>query len=152
MPTYEYECKKCGYNFEVFQSMSDEPVKKCQKCGKEVRRLIFGGAGIIFKGSGFYVTDKDKGSKTRGTASAVSKDNVKPAETAPASGGSAASTKNDASGGSTSDVSAAGKDGAGTGSGESGSGENGARKNSAPSAGTKKYVTGGKSKTASRTA
>jgi putative FmdB family regulatory protein len=58
MPTYEYECKKCGYNFEVFQSMSDEPLKTCVKCGNEVRRLILGGAGVIFKGSGFYVTDK----------------------------------------------------------------------------------------------
>jgi putative FmdB family regulatory protein len=61
MPTYEYECKKCGHNFEVFQSMSDEPLKHCVKCGNEVRRLIFGGAGIIFKGSGFYVTDKASG-------------------------------------------------------------------------------------------
>jgi len=58
MPTYEYECKSCGHNFEVFQAMSDEPIKTCVKCGKEVRRLIFGGAGVIFKGSGFYVTDK----------------------------------------------------------------------------------------------
>jgi putative FmdB family regulatory protein len=61
MPTYEYECKSCGHNFEVFQAMSDEPLKTCVKCGKEVRRLIFGGAGVIFKGSGFYVTDKGKG-------------------------------------------------------------------------------------------
>jgi len=61
MPTYEYECKCCGHNFEVFQSMSDEPLKTCVKCGKEVRRLIFGGAGVIFKGSGFYVTDKAGG-------------------------------------------------------------------------------------------
>ena len=61
MPTYEYECKSCGHNFEVFQSMSEEPLKTCVKCGKEVRRLIFGGAGVIFKGSGFYVTDKGKG-------------------------------------------------------------------------------------------
>lgn len=60
MPTYEYECKHCAYSFEVFQSMSDEPLKKCPKCGKEVRRLIFGGAGVIFKGSGFYVTDNNK--------------------------------------------------------------------------------------------
>jgi putative FmdB family regulatory protein len=60
MPTYEYECKSCDYCFEVFQSMSDAPVKICPECGKEVRRLIFGGAGIIFKGSGFYVTDKNK--------------------------------------------------------------------------------------------
>jgi putative FmdB family regulatory protein len=61
MPTYEYECKICGYTFDAFQSMSDEPLKSCPQCGKEVRRLIHGGAGIIFKGSGFYVTDK-KGS------------------------------------------------------------------------------------------
>jgi len=60
MPTYEYECKSCGHGFEVFQAMSDPPVKDCPKCGKEVRRLIFGGAGVIFKGSGFYVTDKGK--------------------------------------------------------------------------------------------
>ena len=60
MPTYEYECKKCSHRFEVFQSMSDAPVKKCPECGKEVRRLISGGVGVIFKGSGFYVTDKDK--------------------------------------------------------------------------------------------
>jgi len=62
MPTYEYECKSCAHNFEVFQSMSDEPLKECPECGKEVRRLIFGGSGIIFKGSGFYVTDKSKSS------------------------------------------------------------------------------------------
>ena len=60
MPTYEYECKKCSHRFEVFQSMSDEPVKKCPECGKQVRRLVSGGIGVIFKGSGFYVTDKDK--------------------------------------------------------------------------------------------
>jgi len=60
MPTYEYECKKCRRRFEVFQSMSDEPIKKCPECGKEVRRLVSGGAGVIFKGSGFYVTDKQE--------------------------------------------------------------------------------------------
>jgi len=58
MPTYEYECTKCSNHFEVFQAMTDEPVKKCPQCGKAVRRLILGGAGVIFKGSGFYVTDK----------------------------------------------------------------------------------------------
>lgn len=57
MPTYDYECKSCGYTFEYFQSMSDAPLDTCPKCGKEVRRLIGGGLGIIFKGSGFYVTD-----------------------------------------------------------------------------------------------
>jgi putative FmdB family regulatory protein len=65
MPTYEYECKSCSHNFEVFQAMSDPPVKECIKCGNtDVRRLIFGGAGVIFKGSGFYVTDKNAGKNT----------------------------------------------------------------------------------------
>jgi len=61
MPTYEYECKSCKHTFDVFQSMRDEPVKICPECGKEVRRLINGGNGIIFKGEGFYVTDKKGG-------------------------------------------------------------------------------------------
>jgi len=68
MPTYEYECKKCGHRFEVFQSMSDEPVKKCPECGKEVRRLVSGGVGVIFKGSGFYVTDKQEKAPTKPAA------------------------------------------------------------------------------------
>ena len=61
MPTYEYECKSCGHSFEAFQSMSDAPLRDCPQCGKEVRRLINGGTGVIFKGSGFYVTDKKAG-------------------------------------------------------------------------------------------
>jgi putative FmdB family regulatory protein len=58
MPTYEYQCKSCGHTFETFQSMSDAPLKTCPECGKEIRRLINGGTGVIFKGSGFYNTDK----------------------------------------------------------------------------------------------
>lgn len=58
MPTYEYECQGCGHNFEEFQYMSDKPLKKCPKCAKmKLQRLIGAGAGIIFKGSGFYETD-----------------------------------------------------------------------------------------------
>ena len=57
MPTYEYECDKCGHHFEVFQSMSEPPRKRCPKCRGKVRRLVGGGAGIVFKGSGFYATD-----------------------------------------------------------------------------------------------
>lgn len=59
MPTYEYECGKCKKTFEVFQSMKDEPLKTCpdKKCKGKVRRLIGTGAGLIFKGSGFYITD-----------------------------------------------------------------------------------------------
>ena len=58
MPTYDYECDACGQAFEMFQSMKASPIRKCPKCGKlKVRRLIGTGAGIIFKGSGFYQTD-----------------------------------------------------------------------------------------------
>ncbi len=59
MPTYEYVCQKCEHEFEVFQSMKDKPLTKCpdKKCGGKVRRKLGTGAGIIFKGSGFYTTD-----------------------------------------------------------------------------------------------
>lgn len=57
MPTYEYECTKCLQPFEMFQSMRDAPIKKCPKCGGKVKRLLGTGAGIIFKGKGFYQTD-----------------------------------------------------------------------------------------------
>src|SRR6266513_1503412 len=58
MPTYEYVCDACGHQFDEFQSFSDEPLKKCPKCKKKKLRRLFGsGAGIIFKGSGFYQTD-----------------------------------------------------------------------------------------------
>jgi putative FmdB family regulatory protein len=60
MPTYEYICKDCGSSFEVFQSMRDEPLKSCPECGQEIRRVINGGGGVIFKGPGFYSTDKTK--------------------------------------------------------------------------------------------
>lgn len=58
MPTYEYECRACGLVFEQFQSMTEAPIRKCPKCRKlKVKRLIGTGAGLIFKGSGFYITD-----------------------------------------------------------------------------------------------
>ncbi len=58
MPTYEYVCQKCNHAFEQFQSMNDAPLKKCPKCKKAgLKRLIGGGAGLIFKGTGFYITD-----------------------------------------------------------------------------------------------
>src|SRR5262245_29713976 len=58
MPTYEYKCDACGAAFEKFQSIKAAPIKKCPSCGKNrVRRLIGTGAGLIFKGSGFYITD-----------------------------------------------------------------------------------------------
>jgi len=65
MPTYDYQCEKCGKTFELFQSMKDEPLSVCPKqcCQQEtwgegkVKRLLGTGAGLIFKGSGFYTTD-----------------------------------------------------------------------------------------------
>ena len=59
MPTYEYECPRCGTTFEEFQSITADPLTECgQKgCGGKVRRLIGAGGGLLFKGSGFYITD-----------------------------------------------------------------------------------------------
>ncbi len=85
MPTYEYECQKCKKTFEIFKSMKDEPLKICpkEKCrmrswGKgPVKRLMSAGAGLIFKGSGFYITDYrsenyKKGAKKEGEAASSS--------------------------------------------------------------------------------
>ena len=93
MPTYEYSCQKCGKTFEVFQSMKDAPLKICT-CGQKgkVKRLLGGGAGIIFKGSGFYENDyrrrpvgNDSGKAASGkTASGKPGDSPVPAPAAPA--------------------------------------------------------------------
>ncbi len=60
MPTYEYECQKCQHHFEVFQSIREAPKRTCPKCKGRVKRLLGTGAGLIFKGSGFYITDYRK--------------------------------------------------------------------------------------------
>ncbi len=57
MPTYDYKCTQCGHEFELFQSMSEDHIKNCPECEGKVRRLVSGGSGLIFKGSGFYLTD-----------------------------------------------------------------------------------------------
>ncbi|MXW17540.1 MAG: zinc ribbon domain-containing protein [Gemmatimonadetes bacterium] len=57
MPTYDYRCRDCGRDFEVFQRMSDKPGASCPDCGHAAERLISGGAGFLFKGDGFYITD-----------------------------------------------------------------------------------------------
>ena len=62
MPTYSSRCTECGHEYDAFQSMKDDPHTECPKCGGKVERLIGGGAGIGFKGSGFYVTDYRKSS------------------------------------------------------------------------------------------
>jgi len=62
MPTYEYECIKSGRRFERMQGMSDPPLEKCPECGGPARRIISGGAAVVFKGRGFYATDHGAGS------------------------------------------------------------------------------------------
>ena len=58
MPTYDYVCENCGHQLEQMQSITAKPLRKCPKCGKnKLKRLIGAGAGVIFKGSGFYATD-----------------------------------------------------------------------------------------------
>ena len=57
MPTYEYECRKCGHRFELFHGIKDETPKRCPRCKGRAVRVPSAGAGILFKGSGFYITD-----------------------------------------------------------------------------------------------
>lgn len=64
MPTYDYQCLDCGSKFELFQNMTEDPIQECPDCRGKVKRLIGAGAGLIFKGSGFYSTDyRDDGYK-----------------------------------------------------------------------------------------
>ena len=73
MPTYEYYCTSCGFEFEEFQSIASEPLSICPKCNAEVKRKISGGTGLIFKGSGFYITDYKNKKASKSTASKPSK-------------------------------------------------------------------------------
>jgi len=97
MPTYEYICDACGHEFEQFQSIKARPLLQCPKCGKrELKRLIGTGAGIIFKGSGFYETDyrsesyKEAEKKEKGTpdkADTKKKDDTKAKDAKPSDKG-----------------------------------------------------------------
>lgn len=81
MPTYDYECDACGHKAEVFQAMSEEPLKKCPSCKKPKYRRLFGaGAALVFKGSGFYQTDY----RSEGYKKAAAAD--KPADSSSSSG------------------------------------------------------------------
>ena len=75
MPTYEYECRHCGHAFEQFQSIKAPPLTECPVCGKKkVKRLLGAGAGLLFKGSGFYQTDYRSASyQSRASAEKTSK-------------------------------------------------------------------------------
>jgi putative FmdB family regulatory protein len=65
MPTYEYKCNVCGNHFDKFESINSKPKAKCPVCGGNAKRMISGGAGLIFKGSGFYATDYRSASYTK---------------------------------------------------------------------------------------
>jgi putative FmdB family regulatory protein len=102
MPTYEYRCAK-GHHFELFQRISEPPVESCPECGAKAERLLSAGGGVIFKGSGFYITDyrsdtykkaaqaeggsKSEGSSSKTDSSTTSTSSSK-SESKPATGGS----------------------------------------------------------------
>lgn len=77
MPTYEYKCTECGFVFEEFQSIVSAPLEICPQCQGKIVRVIAGGAGLIFKGSGFYLTDyKNKHSSNTSDQSTDKKDSA----------------------------------------------------------------------------
>ncbi len=108
MPTYDYKCEACGHTFERFHSITAEPIKRCPECGKlKVKRLLGTGAGLIFKGSGFYITDyrdksykdaaaKDSGSSSNGSTSSKSKSSEKKATAGASASGNGKSGGSDA--------------------------------------------------------
>lgn len=111
MPTYDYRCPR-GHEFELFQRMSDEPRAECPECGDEAERMISGGAGFLFKGEGFYITDyrseeykkkasaeKEKSSGSGGNAAGTGS-SAGETGTSGTSSGSSAGTSGDSGGGS----------------------------------------------------
>lgn len=79
MPTYEYACRDCGEHLEVVQSFRDGPLTTCGSCGGTLRK-VFSAAGIIFKGSGYYVTDTRKKASSESSSGKSSKDKTTPAD------------------------------------------------------------------------
>ncbi len=82
MPTYQYKCPQCGFEFEEFQKMTDLPIEVCPKCKGRTHRLVSGGAGFLFKGSGFYITDyRSKSYKEAAKKESGDSGSSKPTET-----------------------------------------------------------------------
>ena len=77
MPTYDYYCSDCNSHFSYFQKMSESPILHCESCGGSVKRLITGGTGLIFKGTGFYLTDYKEDKKSIATSSKFEKSDEK---------------------------------------------------------------------------
>jgi putative FmdB family regulatory protein len=102
MPLYEYRCQSCGRTREVLQKMSDPPLKVCENCGGEMKRLVSAPA-VQFKGTGWYVTDYAKksdggGGRSGGSADKGSADKGSADKNAPAGEGSSASSSSDSAG------------------------------------------------------
>lgn len=118
MPTYEYRCEK-GHEFEVFQRMSEPPVEKCIHCGAHAERLLSAGGGLLFKGSGFYITDyrSDKYKKAAAADKAPASDS-KSGDASSKSGDSSAKSSDPSSGSKPADTP---KGGSAKSSGSSGS-------------------------------
>lgn len=82
MPTYDYKCSECGHIFEELQSISANPLVTCPKCGKDgLKRIFATGAGMIFKGQGFYLTDYKKQGEGTGTTKGGSPEKQAPSST-----------------------------------------------------------------------
>jgi putative FmdB family regulatory protein len=113
MPTYEYACRDCGLNLEVVQSFTDDPLETCEHCGGRLRK-VFSAAGIIFKGSGYYVTD----TRSDRSRSAVSTSSGDRSEGAASGSNDAASGSKDAASGSK-DAASGSKDATDSGSSSS---------------------------------
>jgi putative FmdB family regulatory protein len=99
MPTYDYQCQACGHDWELYQSMKDSPVTHCPKCKKKkAKRLLGLGAGIIFKGTGFYETDYKKKSgneKKESSGDSGSSESKKPTDKSNSSSSESSSPKKD---------------------------------------------------------
>jgi putative FmdB family regulatory protein len=99
MPTYDYQCQACGHDWELYQSMKDSPVTHCPKCKKKkAKRLLGLGAGIIFKGTGFYETDykkKSSNEKKESSGDSGSSESKKPTDKSNSSSSESSSQKKD---------------------------------------------------------
>jgi putative FmdB family regulatory protein len=93
MPTYDYQCRSCHHAWEQFQSITAKPEKRCPECGKlSAKRVIGPGAAILFKGSGFYITDYRSESYKKGAESAKKSESPAPAKSEGSSGSTSASS------------------------------------------------------------
>jgi putative FmdB family regulatory protein len=107
MPTYDYRCRKCGHSFELFHGIKDDEPKRCPKCRGRAQRVPAGGAGVLFKGTGFYVTDY---------RSKAYKEKARQEKSASGGGGSTSGGGGSTGGGSGSTSGGSGSTGSGSGS------------------------------------